>query len=327
MASVLGLGNALVDILCGVPNDDFLNQFDLPKGSMQLIDENTALKISQHVKKYELRKAPGGSAANTINGLSKLGVKTGFIGKIGNDEIGNFFKEDMVRSGIIPNFTIGKAPSGRALVFVTPDSERTFATYLGAAIELVSEELEEREFKGHGYFHIEGYLVQNHELVRQAVKIAKKHGLKVTLDLASYNVVEQNMDFLDEIIRDYVDIVFANQDEAKAFTGLDPEGALSELAGLCDIAVVKVGRKGSLVQRGKEVHRIGIIDATPLDKTGAGDLYASGFIYGLINKYPLNICGEIGSILSGKVIEVVGPKMDDHIWDTIKEMISEVIPK
>ena len=170
-------------------------------------------------------------------------------------------------------------------------------------------------------------MVQNHELVRQAVKIAKKHGLKITLDLASYNVVEQNMEFLDEIIRDYVDIVFANQDEAKAFTGLDPEGALSELAGLCDIAVVKVGRKGSLIQRGTEVHKIGIIDATPLDKTGAGDLYASGFIYGLINKYPLGICGEIGSILSGKVIEVIGPKMDDHIWESIKEMISKVVPK
>ena len=327
MASVLGLGNALVDILVGVPNDDFLNHFDLPKGSMQLIDENTATKITQHVKSFELRKAPGGSAANTINGLSKLEVKTGFIGKIGNDEIGNFFKEDMIRSGIKPMLSTGKAPSGRALVFVTPDSERTFATYLGAAIELVPSELDENEFRGYSYFHIEGYLVQNHDLVRQAVKIAKKHGLKVTLDLASYNVVEQNMDFLDEIIRDYVDIVFANQDEAKAFTGLDPEGALSALAGLCDIAVVKVGRKGSLIQKGKEVHRIGIIDATPLDKTGAGDLYASGFIYGLINKYPLAVCGEIGSILSGKVIEVVGPKMEDHVWDSIKAMIAEVTPK
>lgn len=327
MASVLGLGNALVDILVGVQNDDFLIQFDLPKGSMQLIDENTATKISHHVKQLELRKAPGGSAANTINGLSMLGVKTGFIGKIGDDEIGTFFKEDMFRSGITPMLTKGKAPSGRALVFVTPDSERTFATYLGAAVELNAEELEEKEFKGYGYFHIEGYLVQNHELIRQAVRIAKKHGLKVSLDLASYNVVEQNMEFLDEIIRDYVDIVFANQEEAKAFTGLDPEGALSELAGLCDIAVVKVGSKGSLIQRGKEVHRVGVIDVTPLDTTGAGDLYASGFIYGLINKYPLSCCGEIGSILSGKVIEVVGPKMDDHIWDTIKEMISEVTPK
>ena len=327
MASVLGLGNALVDILVGVQNDDFLIQFDLPKGSMQLIDENTAIKISQHVKQYELRKAPGGSAANTINGLSRLGVKTGFIGKAGDDEIGVFFKEDMIRSGITPMLTKGNAPSGRALVFVTPDSERTFATYLGAAVELNAEELDEKEFKGYSYFHIEGYLVQNHELIRQAVKIAKKHGLKISLDLASYNVVEQNMEFLDEIIRDYVDIVFANQEEAKAFTGLDPEGALSELAGLCDIAVVKVGSKGSLIQRGKEVHRVGVIDVTPLDTTGAGDLYASGFIYGLINKYPLSCCGEIGSILSGKVIEVVGPKMDDHIWDTIKEMISVVAPK
>lgn len=327
MASVLGLGNALVDILAGVPNDDFLHHFDLPKGSMQLIDENTAHKISSHLKSFELRKAPGGSAANTINGLSKLGVDTGFIGKIGSDEIGNFFKEDMIRSGITPTLSIGKAPSGRALVFVTPDSERTFATYLGAAVELRPEELNEQDFIGYAYFHIEGYMVQNHDLVRQAVKIAKKNGLKISLDLASYNVVEQNMEFLDEIVRDYVDVVFANQDEAKAFTGLDPEMALSELAGLCEIAVVKIGRKGSLVKSGNEVHKIGIIDATPLDKTGAGDLYASGFIYGLIKKYPLNVCGEIGSILSGKVIEVVGPKMEDQVWEDIKQMVGEVVKK
>ena len=327
MASVLGLGNALVDILAGVPNDDFLHYFDLPKGSMQLIDENTAKKITSHIKPYELRKAPGGSAANTINGLSNLGVETGFIGKIGQDEIGEFFKTDMLRSGIKPMLSIGKAPSGRALVFVTPDSERTFATYLGAAIELTANELVESDFKGYGYFHIEGYLVQNHDLVRQAVKIAKKHSLKISLDLASYNVVEQNMEFLDEIIREYVDIIFANQDEAKAFTGLDPQGALAELAGLCEIAIVKVGRKGSFIQKGQEVHKIGIIDAIPLDKTGAGDLYASGFIYGLINKYPLNICGEIGSILSGKVIEVVGPKMEEHVWDSIKGMIEDVTSK
>jgi sugar/nucleoside kinase (ribokinase family) len=327
MASVLGLGNALVDILAGVPNDDFLHHFDLPKGSMQLIDENTAHKITGHLKSFELRKAPGGSAANTISGLSKLAVDTGFIGKIGDDEIGKFFKEDMIRSGIKPMLSVGRAPSGRALVFVTPDSERTFATYLGAAVELVPEELVEADFKGYSYFHIEGYMVQNHDLVRQAVKIAKRHGLKISLDLASYNVVEQNMEFLDEILRDYVDIVFANQDEAKAFTGLDPEGALSELAGLCEIAVVKVGRKGSYIKKGMEVHKIGIIDAIPLDKTGAGDLYASGFIYGLINKYPLNICGELGSILSGKVIEVVGPKMEDQVWDTIKEMIADVLKR
>lgn len=327
MASVLGIGNALVDVLVGVPNDELLYQFDLPKGSMQLIDENTALKISQHVKNLEVRKAPGGSAANTINGLSMLGVDAGFIGKIGNDEVGTFFKEDMIRSGIKPLLSMGKGPSGRALVFVTPDSERTFATFLGAAIEQTAEDLDEKEFKGYGYLYVEGYLVQNHDLVRQAMKIAKKRGLKVALDLASYNVVEQNVEFLDEVIRDYVDIVFANQEEAKAFTGLEPEAALSEIAALCEIAVVKVGSKGSLIQRGKNVHKVGVIEVTPIDTTGAGDLYASGFLYGLINKHPLDVCGSIGSILSGKVIEVVGPKMDNHVWSDIKEMIAAATSK
>jgi sugar/nucleoside kinase (ribokinase family) len=136
----------------------------------------------------------------------------------------------------------------------------------------------------------------------------------VSLDLASYNVVEANKDFLHEMIEKYVDVVFANEEEAKAFTGKDPHEALHEIGGKCQIAVVKTGRGGSMVKRGADLHQIGIIAVNPIDTTGAGDLYAAGFLYGLANDKPLNECGRIGSILAGNVIEFMGSKMSEERW-------------
>ena len=158
-------------------------------------------------------------------------------------------------------------------------------------------------------------------MIERAVKLAKEKGLTVTIDMASYNVVEENLEFLQSLLKNYVDIVFANEEEAKAFTGKEPEQALNDFAELCDIAIVKIGKNGSLIKRGKELFNVGIIEAESVDTTGAGDLYASGFIYGLINKMPLDKCGYIGSVLAGKVIEMIGPKMDSKKWSEVSEMI------
>lgn len=324
MSKVIGMGNALVDIMTRLENDALLNDFNLPKGSMQLVDKisvEIVLKGTQHL---QIQQSSGGSAANTIHGLANLGIETGFIGTIGEDEFGVFFHEDLKKNNIQPRLFKGKTESGRAIALVSPDSERTFATFLGAAIELSAEHLTTDIFEGYHYFHIEGYLVQNHDLIKKAVELAKQQGLKVSLDLASFNVVEANIDFLKELIRDYVDIVFANEEEAKAFTGLQPEEALHEIAKTCEIAVVKIGKNGSLIKTGDTVYTIGVIQANSLDTTGAGDNYASGFIYGLVNGLSLQKCGEIGAVLSGKVIEVIGAKMDSNTWDTIRKMVIEI---
>jgi sugar/nucleoside kinase (ribokinase family) len=320
---ILGLGNALVDIMTQIEDDALLNQFGLPKGSMQLVDKYKSDEVVEGTKHLKTSLAAGGSAANTINGLAKLGASCGFIGKIGKDSFGEFFSKDMTTSGIQPLFIQSETESGRAVALISPDSERTFATYLGASVELSDFDLDPIYFAGFDYLHIEGYLVQNHALIERALQLAKEAGMKVSLDLASYNVVEENLSFLKDMSEKYVDILFANEEEARAFTGeTDPEKALEMMAKLVDTAVVKVGKNGSFIKKDGKKIKIGIIEANSKDTTGAGDLYASGFLYGLLNKLSLEKAGEIGALLSGNVIEVIGAKMDETRWEKIRQKVA-----
>ena len=324
MKKVLGLGNALVDIVTLLENDTLLNRFNLPKGSMTLVDKTYAQEISDTTDKLTKEIASGGSAANTINGLASLGVDVCFLGKVGNDELGALFAEDMAKNNIHPRLFLGSEPTGRATALISKDSERTFATYLGSAIELTADDLSEEDFEGYHFFHVEGYLVQNNKLIEQSMKIAKSKGLTVSLDLASYNVVEDNYDFLHRLVENYVDIVFANEEEAKAFTGEHPEEALNIIAEKSDIAVVKTGSKGSLVKCNGNVVTIDPIKVNSIDTTGAGDMYAAGFLYGLTKGLPLNKCGDIGSLLAGNVIEVLGPKLNKPKWAELKDIVCKI---
>ncbi len=325
MKKVLGMGNAIVDVLTFIEDDALLTELNFPKGSMQLIDDQTLEELSERVIDNKRYMVTGGSASNTISGLAKLKIHSGFFGKVGDDVIGEFFKNDSIENGVRTHLQKSEMLSGQCIVLVSKDGERTMCTYLGAACDLYSEELNADEFGGYDYFHIEGYLVQNHDLIRKAVKMAKDNGLKVSLDLASFNVVEANKEFLHEIVNQYVDIVFANEEEAHAYTGLPAEEALHKLAEHCEIAVVKVGKDGSFIKVGGNVYRADAIKAECIDTTGAGDLYASGFLYGLTQAYAYDVCGKIGSILAGNVVEVVGAKMDEERWDNIKAAIKEVV--
>ncbi len=321
MDKVLGIGNALVDIMTRLKNDELLKEFNLPKGSMQLIDQDFVNKIIKATEDIEKLQSSGGSAANTIHGLARLGAPAGFIGKVGEDELGDFFYDDMKKNNIDPKLFRTQTITGRSYALISPDSERTMATMLGAAVELSADELTEELFKGYQYLHIEGYLILNHELLKKAFELAKNQGMKVSIDLASFNVVEDNLEFLKTFVKDYVDIIFANEEEAKSFTGKEPEAALDDLAEVCDIAVVKVGKEGSFVKSGAEKVRIDPIEARPVDTTGAGDAFAGGFLYGLIKDYPIDKCGYTGAVLAGKVIEGIGAKMDDAKWKEVYEMV------
>lgn len=325
MRKVLGMGNALVDVLMKLDSDQVLSELALPKGSMQLVDSATARRVFDVAGKNGSSKASGGSAANTIHALANLGVNTGFFGKVGRDEWGAFFRNDMQRKNISPLLLLSENESGRAMALISPDSERTFATCLGAAVELSANDLPDDLFHGYTYFHVEGYLVQNQELIREALKKAKARGLKVSLDLASYNVVTDNLDFLRSVVTDYVDILFANEEEARAFTqGLEGHEALEWMGNLCETAVLKLGEKGSMIKHIDTVVKVGILPASPVDTTGAGDLYAAGFLYGLIHAMPLEHCGYIGAMLSANVIEVIGPKMDEARWESIRAEIQRL---
>ena len=329
MKSILGIGNALTDILAILPDDTLLKEFHLPLGSMQHVDMETGDRIWSALKEVGVKYVPGGSAANTITCTSIFGMPSGYIGKIGDDELGQLFKSTMEQFGVKTTMLHSEKSSGRCMVFITgANAERTFADYMGAALEMGPEDLKPEFFEGYDYFHIEGYLVQNQELIARAVQMAKDAGCIISIDMASYNVVESNNAFLHNLVDKYVDIVFANETESRAFTKLDDavEG-LRELAKHCEIAVVKVGKDGSWVKDGAEEHFIPAWPAKAIDGTGAGDTYAAGFLYAHALGMPLKACGEIGSIIAAKVVEVVGTKIDIPRWRDAKNEIRDLIAK
>jgi len=324
MKQILGIGNALVDVMTQIDNDQILEKFRLPKGSMTLVDKKKSVEVKNSTVKFKRNLASGGSAANTIYGLSMLHSGSGFIGSIGKDEIGDFFENDMKRAGVRTVLIRRKTITGTAVALISPDSERTFATHLGAAVELGADDLREEYFKPYDILYLEGYLIIDKLLVEKACKLAKDNSMEVALDLASYNVVNAyKADFID-IVDKYVDIIFANEEEARAFTGLHPEPALDKLSGQCDIAIVKTGKEGSLVKRGEEIIRINPLPVDCRDTTGAGDLYAAGFLYGYAKNLSLDICGVIGSILAGNVIELIGARIPENKWPEIREQILSV---
>lgn len=326
MKSILGIGNALTDILAVFPDETMLREYHLPPGSMQHVDLETGDRIWDKLKEVGVKYVPGGSAANTITCTSIFGMPSGFIGKIGNDELGHLYRSSLEQSGVKTTLLTGTKGSGRAMCFITgANAERTFADYMGAALELVPEDLRPEFFEGYDYFHIEGYLVQNQDLIRKAVQMAKEAGCIISIDMASYNVVESNEAFFHNLVEKYIDIVFANESEARAYTKKEPREALDELAEQCRIAIVKVGKDGSMVKAGDEYHFINPWPAATIDATGAGDTYAAGFLYAHSLGMPLKVCGEVGSIIAAKVVEVIGTKIDIPRWKAAKEEIRRLI--
>ena len=324
MSKVIGMGNALVDVMTILKSDNTLEEFALPKGSMQLVTKEFSNRLLAGTLGLQKIQSSGGSAANTIHGLANLGAETGFVGKIGKDNLGKFFNKDLKENNIKPILFQDLEETGRSIALISKDSERTMATYLGAAIDLHEEDITSDIFKGFKYFHIEGYLVQNRELITKAMRLAKSHGLTVSIDMASFNVVEENRDFFEKIIWEYVDIVMANELEAESLTGQKPEKAVSIISEMANISVVKLGKKGSLIKSGKEEHTIGIEKIKSIDSTGAGDLYAAGFLYGLSMERSLDVCGKVGAILGARVTEVIGAKMNEEKWEAVKEEVSSV---
>ena len=321
---ILGIGSALVDILTQIPDEHILQELNLPKGSMTYVDAQTSVEIGQKLAHFGNQMASGGSAANTMSGLAQLGIEAGFLSKIGKDDIGRFFEKQMTESHVKPLMLTSDTPSGRVQALVTPDGERTFATCLGAAAELCATDIKPELFDGWDIFYVEGYLVANPDMLKKAISTAKAKGLKIAIDLASYNVVEESHDFLLDLVENYVDIVFANEKEAFALTGMEPEAALHFIAERCDIAVVKVGAKGSYIQHGDQVVTIGPMKANVIDTTGAGDMWAAGFLAGLVKNEPLEKCGMMGAILAANIIEVMGAKMDAARWEKIHAAIAKL---
>jgi len=325
MKRILGIGNALVDVMTLVQGDYILQEFKLPKGSMQLVDREKSEGIKAATAIFPRTWSSGGSAANTIHGLAMLGADTGFIGSIGRDDTGDFFENDMKKAGVNTLLIRRNSPTGTAVALITQDSERTFATHLGAATELNSDDLNPLLFEGYDILYLEGYIINNLALVETACSIAHSKNMLVALDLASYNVVEEHKDPFLKIVSGYVDILFANEQEALAFTGLDGEKALPSLSEMSPTVILKIGAEGSWLKTADETIKISAYPVKCVDTTGAGDLYAAGFLYGYANGLPLEKCGILGSFMAGKVIEIIGARMDRERFALIKKEISLIL--
>lgn len=324
MKKILGFGNALTDVLAPLQSDDILKDIGLKKGCMTLIDEHELARLKSVLGGMPTHQVTGGSAGNAIRTLSWMGVPTGFIGAVGNDAYGEFFRKSLAERGTETHLLVSPTlPSGVATTFISPDGERTFGTYLGAAAALRADDLTPEMFRGYTYLFIEGYLVQDHNLILRAIELAKTAGVKVCLDMASSNVVEADRDFFTTLVKEHVDIIFANEDEAKAFTGQEPEQAVDTLARLCPTAIVKMGAQGSLVRRGDERVQVEAVHADHVaDTTGAGDSYAAGFLYGLTKGYSLETCARIGSLISSQVVQVIGTELPQPTWEKLLSQLA-----
>lgn len=315
---IVGLGSALVDILVH-ESDAFLDTTGAQKGGMMLVDNGVIDDLVERAATPPII-VPGGSACNTATGVARLGGDARFVGKRGDDDFGELFESDLEQNHVSPVLFRSSAPTGRVLSIITPDAQRTMLTYLGASAETRPAEMTPAVFGHAGIVHIEGYLLFNPELMMAALKAAKQAGAKISLDLASFTVVESARDLLPGIVADYVDILIANEDESRAFTGTNDEAdALGILAREVDIAVLKLGPRGSLVSRdGKTVVIDPVGGKDIVDTTGAGDLWAAGFLFGLAHGLSLEKSGRLGSACGYEVCRVVGATIPPDGWARIK---------
>jgi len=320
--AVVGIGSALVDILIH-GEDDFLEKAGVAKGGMTYVDNEFIDRLAQQTA-GKAATVPGGSACNTVIGIGKLGGAARFVGKMGKDRLGIFFETDLKRHHVEPVLLTSDSPTGRVLSIITPDAQRSMLTYLGASSELQPEEISDKYFEDAAIVHIEGYLLFNKDVLIAAVEAAKKAGCIVSLDLASFTVVEAAKDFLETLVRDFVDIIIANEDEARVFTGYDDESAAIEsLSEMAEIAVLKVGKRGSFISsRGRTVRvEPKIYGREAVDTTGAGDLWAAGFLFGLVRGFSLEKCGEIASVCGYEVCQVVGAHIPEIGWQRIRKLL------
>jgi sugar/nucleoside kinase (ribokinase family) len=304
---VLGLGAACIDLLIPV-SEKFLQTLPGIKGGAMAISLEEMNRIINE-RGIEPYMATGGSCANAIKGLSHSGASCAFLSVIGPDPLGQYFQAHMHQMGIAPLFFLGHQPTTRVLCLVTPDKERTMRFFSGCSDEFSLQYLNPTEIQKAKLVHIDAYTLRNENVTKRMMQLAKQMDVKVSLDLSSFEIVKQFYHTLHELLPNYVDIVFGNQNEVKALTGLGPYEGCAKLKEMCSIAVVLRGAKGCLVGHRNRVFSSPAFPVKVVDTTGAGDLFASGFLYGYLKGYPLQECARMGNRLGKAIVEVIGAEL------------------
>jgi len=323
---LVGIGNAIVDIVTNI-DDEFLKRNLLQKGSMNLINLEDSDRILKECK--IIKQISGGSAANTVVSLANLGNNVEFIGRIKNDKFGNFFSKDIKESGASFNskYVETKESSAHSIILITPDAQRTMCTYLGASIEFEPNNINYESIKASKYLYLEGYLWDS-ELAKQAfikaAKIAKESKTKIILSLSDAFCVDRHRESFLNLINDFVDILFCNEEELKSlFKAIDLEQCKIKINSLCELTAITLGERGSIIVNKNKTEVIKpLLLGKAVDTTGAGDIFAGGFIHGLINNLSLNNCGQIGSICAGHIVTQIGSRSTINLKKLISENIN-----
>lgn len=318
---LLGFGAPLVDILVNV-DDDFIAANVGDKGGMDhwnVEQQQKVLALADN--KYSV--ANGGSAGNTVNCLANLGCPCAMMGMIGDDELGKSYIAELSACGGSAEyiFTHKEQPTGRCISFITPDSERTMRSDLGASSFVAPEDIDKVDFSRFEIVYFEGYRLFEMTSFEYALEKACQAGCKIAIDFASFNVVELFREKLQKLYRDgCFDMIFANEEEAKAFFGDEEhEKNLTEAMDFCEIAVIKLGKKGSLVAKDGRIYKIPVTPVKAVDTTGAGDSWAGGFFYGLFRNFDMAKCGGIASCVSAEIVQVQGAKLSQSIWEDLRK--------
>ena len=323
---VFALGNALMDFITEI-DDQKLLEMNLKKGETHFVDEDQAKRILDNLQRQKLKmdRLPGGSAGNTSRCLGLLGAHVLLCGKIGKDIHGKIYLQEMKKHGVKTKVQSISKVTGHTFTFITPDAERTFSVHLGASVELYQEDILEDDISKSKVLLLEGYQVEGktRKTLLYAAELAKKHHTKIAFDLSDSGVIRRNETFLHEFVTEYVGILFANELEARDFTGLAEKSAVVALGKDVDIAVIKRGERGSLIHHHSQILNIDAVPTKAIDTTGAGDTYSAGFLYGYCQGWPLEKAGRLGSLLASKIVERKGVRFVKKDIDVVKKLITQ----
>ncbi len=317
---VLGIGTAITDIL--IPVDDaFLEKHNFPKGGSRVVpmEQLDALIIEAE---EEAKIMPGGSTANMLKGLAKLGVKTAFHTRDGIDPYGKQYENSLRENNVLPlKIDDPNLASGRVICFITPDKNRTFVAAPGAADAFSAADLNSSYMKEAKIVHVEGYTLRNNNLTRSSMQLAKEHGALISFDPGNYSLVEQHKEQIVDLLTNYIDIVFMNEDEIKTLYALPAEEGCKLLSKIVPVTVILLGDRGCLIGFKEKVLAVPARRVTPKDTTGAGDLFTSGFLYGMLQGYELVECAKIGNYLGSEVVQEVGAEISSERWCDLKKVL------
>ena len=320
---IFSIGNALVDLIIQ-SSEKKLEKFGMHKGGIIFLEEKKAKDMIDFILKDEPQIIPGGSSANVISMANNLGSKTFYGGKVGNDILGEQFEEVLKKEGIETRIEKDNLHTGTAITAITPDKERSFAVYLGASTRLKEENIDFEALKESKLIHIEGYQFYDknlRNLILKIAKIAKENNVMISFDFSSYDLVEQHRSELKFFIEEYVDIIFANEEEAESYTGKNPDESVEEFSKIVKIAIVKIGEEGSLIKTKGEFYKINGVKTDIIDTNGAGDAYAGAFLHSYVQEKSISECGNLASFAAAKIVSSSGARLQTSIKEEIAKIL------